>query len=417
MGQMRSLACLLLALTLVHCGDDDSTDATDGTADAAVTPDAETDAGITCEPGMVPTARGEHATVVDAARNRLLAYGGNLAFPVECRPMTDITDEMWAFDLACGTWSAVTPVNAPGVRARHAMVTAAGGERAYLFGGRQQASSGYTNFNDVWELDLATLTFTEIPTTGDAPEARSHAVLAHDDARNRLVVFGGNVSTSGLTITGVADTWALDLETGAWTQLAVDAGPPARYAHAGVADENALYVFGGSPSFNGPFLNDVWAFDFATDTWTAVSGGGPASPNTRFGAGLFLDGGTLVMVAGHDSTDLGNENDLWTLDIATGTWTEVVPGDVHSGMAAGLCDFPADFTTPDLEAPERRHYFGTVQHDGAGYVVMGKTDCGNVNDVWRVDLSAPEWELFGQASTAGEACNRSGATNCSSLCF
>ena len=420
MGAMRSLAALLLAMLLVHCGDDDRSLSDDDTPDGAVAPDAEADAGPVCEPGAIPTARGEHATVADPARGRLLAYGGNLAFPVDCMPMTDITDEMWAFDLECGTWSQVTPIGGPGRRARHSMVTTSDGERAYLFGGRVSAAGGgYVNYADVWELDLATLTFTQVTTTGVGPEPRSHATLAHDDARDRLIVFGGNTSTSGLTITGTDDTWALDLETGAWSPVVTETTPPPpRYAQAGASDgQTAMYVFGGSPSFNGPFLNDVWGFDFATDGWRQVAGGGPDSPNTRFGAGLFLTGATLTMVAGHDSTDLGNDNDLWTLDIASGVWTEVVAGDVPSGAAAGFCDFPADFTTPDLDAPERRHYFGTAQAGSFGYVTMGKSDCGNVNDVWRVDLSDPRWELFGQASTAGEACNRSGATSCTTLCF
>ena len=298
------------------------------------------------------------------------------------------------------------------------MIVDSTGRHAFVFGGRASAAGGdYTNFNDVWMLNLETLSWTEIATTGAAPTARSHAALAHDAARDRLIVFGGNVSTSGLAIEGTRDTWVLDLSTGVWTQLTLASSPPQRYAHAFTSSDSELFVFGGSPDFAGPFRNDVWAFDFATDTWRMVSGGGPGAPNSRFGAGLFAAGNRLVMVAGHDSTDLGNVNDLWTLDLSTGQWTEVVHGDALAGRANGPCDFPADFTTPDLSAPERRHYFGATQSAERGFVVMGKTDCGNVNDVWSIDLAAPVWSLQGNASTAGEACNRSGATACASLCF
>jgi N-acetylneuraminic acid mutarotase len=411
---MRTLGLLLsLAFLLAGCGDDDG-----DTADMAIDIDAAVDGGPACEPtGMVPTSRGEHGAVLDADRGRILVYGGNLAFPVECMPRVEITDEIWAFDLACQSWTQLTSTGGPGLRARMGMVPAADGQSAYLFGGRRQASSGYENFADVWQLDFATLEWTEIATTGEAPTPRSHPAIAHDAGRDRLIVFGGNTSTSGLSIVGTDDTWALDLTSGAWTRLAEDTAPPPRYAHGFAHRGDTFYVFGGSPDFDGPFTNDVWALDLTTDSWSQIAGGGPDSPIGRFGSGLFATDTQLVMVAGHDSAALGNVNDIWTVDLATGAWTEVVRGDELNNPDVGFCEFPADFTTPDTDAPERRHYFGTVQHEGTGYVVMGKTDCGNANDVWAVDLASPSWELFGQASTSGEACNRSGATACTELCF
>ena len=419
--QMRSsLALLFWALGSVvlvsACGDDDSTDEVMdlGPADASMA----TDAGPDCEPtGMIPLARGEHAAVMDAERSRILVYGGNVAVPVECMPATEYTDELWAFDLRCGSWTQLTSTGGPGVRARSAMVTSADGDKAYLFGGRIRSGSTYTNYADVWELDLSSLSWREITTSGTGPTPRSQAVIAHDATRNRLVVFGGNISADPLSIEGSDDTWAVDLSSGAWSRIAEDSPPTRRYAHAAAHQGDTFYVFGGSPNFFGPFTNDVWALDLATDTWSPVSGGGPGTPASRFGAALFAAGDQLVMVAGHDATDLGNVNDIWVLDIASGTWTEPVHGDELTGTALGPCDFPADFTSPDVNAPERRHYFGAVQGGGRGYVVMGKTDCGNVNDVWSVDLETPEWSLVGQATTSGEACNRSGATTCTSLCF
>lgn len=417
---------ILLGLLLcsIACGDDSSPDPDTGTAtdageDGATDggSDATPDTGPMCDDGEVPLARGEHAAIYDAERGRILVHGGNTAFPEMCRPRTEVVDELWAYDLRCQTWSQLSNSGGPGMRTRHSAVLDSAGGRAFFFGGRRPGSGGNINFNDVWSLDLATLAWTEIATTGSGPEERSHAALAFDSTRNRLVVFGGNTSTSGLSIIGTEDTWALDLDSGAWTQLADGSGPPPRYAHGWVQDDSRLYVFGGSPDFDGPFQNDLWAFDLASDTWTQLAGGGPSSPPTRFGAALYVTDSGIIMVAGHDSTDLGNINDLWTFDFGSESWTEVVRGDLLTGMAAGLCDFPADFTDPDEDAPERRHYFGAVQTDTTGYMVFGKTDCGNANDVWTVDLNAPGWALDGSATTSGEACNRSGRTDCTTLCF
>ena len=113
---------------------------------------------------------------------------------------------------------------------------------------------------------------------------------------------------------------------------------------------------------------------------------------------------------------MGNLNDLWQLDVATGAWTELRTGDTHNGDAR-VCELPADFTTQDLDAPERRELSAWVQSTTHGYVVGGKTDCGNANDIWRVDLAAPDWEPVGQATTSGESCARSGNAACAEYCF
>ena len=79
--------------------------------------------------------------------------------------------------------------------------------------------------------------------------------------------------------------------------------------------------------------------------------------------------------------------------------------------------FPNDFTLPEdgTPTPERRHSFMHAQTATSGFIAMGKTDCGIINDVWVLDLAAGIWETL-RPPTGGEACNRSGATTCSSLC-
>ncbi len=83
-----------------------------------------------------------------------------------------------------------------------------------------------------------------------------------------------------------------------------------------------------------------------------------------------------------------------------------------------MCDFPPDFTIPEagIYTPERRHSFVAAQSDTTGYVLFGKTDCGNINDVWALDLASGTWESR-RPPTSGEACNRTGATSCAMLCF
>lgn len=413
---------VLLLITLAACGDDDSMTPGDaGGADAVVDTDAGTDAGPVCPaPGEPPRTRGEHMAVLDEDRERLVVYGGNVAVPVMCSPVTEIVDELWTYDLRCESWTRVEGSAGPSFRSRSGFVVDTSRGRALLFGGRDRRAATmapYVNLGDVWALDLETLAWTQVTTTGDAPSPRSNPAVAYDAARDRMIVYGGNTSNSGLSPTGVDDTYALDLATNTWSAIAGD-GPPPRYAHAYAQTATRFYVFGGTASFDG-FLNDTWFFDFATDTWTRITPSG-TPPTLRFGAVLFVHeetaGDRLVVATGHDLTAMGNLNDLWQLDVATGAWTELRTGDTHNGSAR-VCELPADFTTQDLDAPERRELSAWVQSATHGYVVGGKTDCGNVNDIWRVDLAAPDWEAVGQATTSGESCARSGNAACAEYCF
>lgn len=420
--------CAAVLVALTACGGDD---------DGMVTPDSGpgvddggTDGGMVvedsgpppeCEMYSVdaPPTRGEINGALDAARNRIIVFGGNTAAPEMCMPRYELVDEMWAYHIACGRWEQLFPAGGPGIRARHATTVDTTRNRMLMFGGRLRAGFGeYTNFADVWAFDFATDTWTEIVATGEAPSPRSSAVAVYDEARDRLIVSGGNTSTSGLVLTGTADLYALDLATTTWTRIDATGGPPPRLFHAGVVVGNELVIFGGTPDYDGPFLDDTYALDLTSDTWRQVHPGGPGAPADRFGGEIFADAerGRVLLVGGHDGTDLGNRNDVWALDLAAGTWSEVRPGDTLNGAPSGLCMFPADFTIPEENAPERRYSFLHVQNATTAYVFGGKTDCGNVNDVWSLALADGAWTLL-RATTAGEACNRTGRTDCTTLCY
>ena len=53
--------------------------------------------------------------------------------------------------------------------------------------------------------------WTKLTITGNTPPARSLAGLGYDELRNVLVLFGGSGSRD--------DTWELDLNTNAWTEV------------------------------------------------------------------------------------------------------------------------------------------------------------------------------------------------------
>lgn len=76
------------------------------------------------------------------------------------------------------------------------------------------------------------------------PEAREHPALILDDARNRLIVIGG----SGYRPYGtpLGDAWAIDLDSGVWTELGVTGSLPVLGSMRVAQDrEGQALLFGG----------------------------------------------------------------------------------------------------------------------------------------------------------------------------
>jgi hypothetical protein len=109
------------------------------------------------------------------------------------------------------------------------------------------------------------------------PLARFGGSVTYDPIGNRIIVHGGcwwNCSPA------LADTWFLDNanglgETPLWHRLP-DA-PIGRASHSAVFDPGSgrLIVFGGDTAFWGTERNDVWVLDVATGSWSALSPSGP----------------------------------------------------------------------------------------------------------------------------------------------
>lgn len=388
----------------------------DGSADGGME-DAMVDAApdapsvdCTGRPAEAPVTRSEVGMVYDAANDRLVIYGGNTAASERCAvPPSEVVGEMWAFHFDCNNWEQLSPTGGPGVLVRHATTYDASRNRMLIFGGRSSSAS-YSNA--VWAFDLATDTWSEVATSGAAPQATAEAIAQIDEARDRLVVFGGDPGG----FTGSNGMAALDLATNTWTEITAAGAPSPRMYHGSALYGDELFVYGGNAGFNPPYFNDTYAFDLTTDTWRTVSTTSPPQP--AFGSELIADedNGRILMAFGHDDTDLGNRNGVWSLDVATDAWTQIHTGDVPNNPAMGMCDFPADFTIIEEGAPERRYSVGLANAGDHSYFFGGKADCGYLNDVWSMDHASGDWTLV-RASTSGEVCLRTGRTDCGSLCF
>ena len=404
----RALPVLAL---LVACGGKQTTD----TADAAIDCSA-----VALD---IPSGRGELQGAWDDAGKRLVLFGGNQAVPVNCSPgATDFVGQTWTWNDACDGFVKLDVGDAPKARGRFAAALDAARGRMIVHGGRfRDGDSGdYTLYSDVWAFDFATDTWSKLSGASGGPSKRfDHGGAVIGDT---FYVFGGNESESGANIFPTNDTWAFDLVSNTWSEVGTSGDKPApRVYHSVTTDGSKLYVYAGGDEnalFGSGFLDDTWAYSPASDSWSEVNAGGGDAPLERIWPNIAWDetSGRIVLFGGHDGGDLGNNNEVWSLNPSNGNWQRMKKGDTYLTPANAVCDFPADFTKIDPDSPERRSA-ATLVNARPGELLLfgGKTDCGNANDVWSLDVASETWTVRSRA-TEGEVCLRAYA-ECESMCF
>ena len=139
--------------------------------------------------------------------------------------------------------------------------------RVVLFGGNRTVAM----FGDTWEWDGTTWTLRSPATS---PPSRQQHAMAYDAARRRVVLFGG---TTGGTV--FRDTWEWDGMN--WMARSPATSPLERtqYAMAYDSGRQRVVLFGGSRP-------DTWEWDGAN--WTQVSPA--ASPPARYAHAMAYDG-------------------------------------------------------------------------------------------------------------------------------
>ncbi len=187
-----------------------------------------------------PPPRGWSALAFDAARQRLVLFGGSIGGTAQ--------DDLWQWDGVA--WSSTTPSPRPGPRTNHAMAYDSTRQRLVTFGGAAAA--------ETWEWDGSSWHLRQ-PLT--SPPARYGCALAYDPARQRTVLFGGG---NGL-FNYLTDTWTWDGTN--WLQHGPTQSPGGRQ-NAGMdfdpARQRIVLVGGQRGLFTYPYtvlLDDTWEWN------------------------------------------------------------------------------------------------------------------------------------------------------------
>jgi hypothetical protein len=377
-----------------------------------------------------PTGRGEQSSAYDPCNRRIILFGGNDFQPEECADFGPkrFQGDTWIYSLEHDNWARLDLDVAPSARGRHRMVFDRSRKKVYLFGGRfrQQMNSGsYTVFDDLWSFDVNTDTWSVLQTSGEPPNARSNTAMVYDHVNDRVILFGGSTSTSGLNFSPLSDTYILDIDSLVWRRVQGNNVPTRRLFHDMVIDaaHGKAFILGGGDenAFTGPFYADAWAFDLTEETWEQVWDGRGTGPDARINPALVEDteGGRIILFGGHDDTRVGHRNDVWAFDYATRRWTALQDGDNGAGAGcSSFCDCPPNFVEVDINSPERRQYhtFQNILGESRAILFGGKGDCGYLDDTWSFGYTAGAWDEIEPAGQ-GEACSRTGQEGCTDLCY
>ena len=254
-----------------------------------------------------PAPRNSHDLAYDAARDRVVLFGGR-------SEDSNRLGDTWEWDGS--SWSQVSPsADDPPARRNHALAYDAARERVVLFGG---LGEGGEELGDTWTWDGTS--WRDVTPDEGAPAARQGLALAYDAARERVVLFGGFEEP----VNYFRDTWVWDGE--AWDEVTPPSdSPTARESHALTYDavRDRVVLFGGSDTPLS-LVNDTWEWD--GEAWSEVTPAG-ASPEARGLHALTYDPtrGRAVLFGGlREDVLLSRLGDTWEWDGSA--WAEIEPG-------------------------------------------------------------------------------------------
>ncbi len=252
-----------------------------------------------------PRALSGHAMVFDAARGKVVLFGGS--------DDTAMSADTWDWDGSSWTVRAAT---GPAGRRGHSMSFDPARQRTVLFGGF--SSSAQVAAPETWEWDGAAWSLRS--STGLA--ARGRAAMVYDPSRGRTVLFGGSTyPSSNSAIPDMTET--AEWDGTAWSTSA-PVSPGVRSGAAMRHDATRTILFGGYLPPGGGLAGDTWAWN---GHWTRLQVSGPSA---RYSAAMAYDSNRqrLVLFGGYGPFP-AIDGDTWEWD---GTaWSQRTPAGIAPG--------------------------------------------------------------------------------------
>ncbi len=201
----------------------------------------------------------------DSESDRIIAYGGMTM----TGPDLLVTPGTWAYDYNTNTWEKRTPEGEPPGVNYHGMAYDPGSDTTIVFGVNDIDPTDLLNV--IWGYDYNTDTWEELSLTPGPETGSAYTRAAYDPARSRVLVFGGLHIVDGV-LAAHDELWTYSHSSGSWEQATSSPQPRVHHDMVLVASSGDLLVFGGgiNDSDSGFQGNDLWVYDPAVDTWTAL---------------------------------------------------------------------------------------------------------------------------------------------------
>ncbi len=242
-----------------------------------------------------PPPRWGHKMVYDSRRGRIVTFGGRSP------TTTAVANDTWEFDGV--DWQQVFPTTSPNARAFYGMAYDERRGKTIVYGTQSGSTIGTLGGNQTWEYDGTTWAQA---ITATVPPGLEQPAMAYDKGRGVTVMFGGfNGTPPG---TDYRTTYEFDGVD--WTLRTTANAPLTGYRTGMVYDDarGRVVLYGGYAS--ATVQQVTWEYD--GNDWTQVGTGGPGRITEGFMAWLPTTQQT-VYFGGSGPTVVGTvNNETWT---------------------------------------------------------------------------------------------------------
>jgi hypothetical protein len=264
----------------------------------------------------------------------------------------------------------VTPDSTfPTVRSYHTMTMERQYDRALVYGGFDGVQ---TYYNDLWELDLQTLSWTQLNYPGAPIEGRAYHAAALDGSNKLVITSGHNLRASW------NDVHTFNTLTHQWdSPTPGGVAPPADQGNPSVYAQGVVYQFGGRRTGVQGEYDTISGYRTVQQSWASFD----SAPPERYDHVAFIDvmnaASPQLYVFGGTHADL-RLSDTWALDVVDNVWIQLHPSTPPPARAGAACATDS--------AARRAYIFG------------GETGTGYLKDLWAFGLDSLQWT---QVSAAG----------------
>ncbi len=206
--------------------------------------------------------------------------------------------------------------------------------------------------------------------------------MVYDPVNERTLLFGGALWEDSYTF--YDDLWSYDYSTNTWTQIDDGSGPQGRFNHMMVylPVHHQLFLFGGFSATDR--ISDTWMYDITDNRWTRLRP--ENSPSHRSDAAIAFEPvyDIIILTDGYARDD-SHPQDTWVYDFDSTDWIQMNP--------------------EESPLPQYGHHMaydtenGMVVMYGGHWSIPGTSTHGYSDGIWTYDYPTDAWTKIDEATT------------------